>query len=1208
MAMILSVVTGLLLPALYGGWQTLRERQREELEGLSQEQRRMADTLALALSSPLWNLNVHDIRQLASSIMRDPRVLRIRIEDDLAKNTKIYGANVVLTRAQPQRGTLLTVERPILHGSDLIGHIRLEMDTGLLEARLARSTRQFMATAGTELAVSLLLILFLLNQRFVRPLRQLQADSAALAQRRFKEPFAWQRGDELGELGQSLETTRQALAQAFSEIEDKTYALEADITHRKQVEMALRESEGRFRSLLELSSDGYWEQDSEYRFTRINSNAYRDAGFDQEENIGRTRWELPAVCEPDEAGWQAHRELIEARLPFRGFEYGRVNPAGELRYFSVSGEPIYDAQGDFRGYRGTVQNISARKQAEAALRQALLEQQNLLDNALVGIEFLKGRIIERCNRGREEMLGYGPGELIGQPASIYYASDEDYEVNMASSYWAMSLGRPATGEVQLVRKDGRRIWCSYHGKPLDPRDPSREMIWVYQDISERKLAEQALRESEERFRKLTLLSADWYWETDENGRFTLLSPNFQQSTGVDPALLLGRTRGEQAGAHYNPDAWLDYQARIAMRAPFYDLEYRLDEGPFGQRIGYGSDSGEPMFDADGSFRGYRGIGRDLTAMRVAEKAQKSEIRLRRLVEHLPTGAIYVEQNRLLLNKAAEELTGYSRDEMRDIEQWFSQLFGEHASRHRAEYEADREAGFPAPRVLRIRRKDDEPRVIEFAGFADPYGEVWLAHDVTQREAAQEALRQALLEQQVILDNALIGIAFVRERRISRCNRGLETIYGYAGGELQGESTRVFYSSEEEFQAFGAAAYPLIAAGQTFSGESSAVRKDGATVWVSLQGKAVDPSDPDTGIVWVIQDITARKDAERALSDAKLQLEAGVAELEHINGDLMLLSELSGMLQACQSVEEAQSTIGAYGAELFPQDAGVFFIRTAADNTLQAVAQWGSQLQFPKQFTAAQCWALRRGQVYQVERPEVELSCAHVEHAGGHAHPYVCIPMVAQGETLGMLYLEYRQGERTSATRRLALALAEQTALALANIQLRQTLRQQSIRDALTGLYNRRYLEEALQRELARATRKRGGFAVAVVDVDHFKQFNDTFGHDVGDLVLKEVATLLQDSVREGDIACRLGGEEFVLLLSDITPDTASQLAGRVLTAVRTRELSHNQRQLGRITVSLGLAFYPLHGESGATLLESADGALYQAKRSGRDRYVVAESG
>jgi diguanylate cyclase (GGDEF)-like protein len=169
------------------------------------------------------------------------------------------------------------------------------------------------------------------------------------------------------------------------------------------------------------------------------------------------------------------------------------------------------------------------------------------------------------------------------------------------------------------------------------------------------------------------------------------------------------------------------------------------------------------------------------------------------------------------------------------------------------------------------------------------------------------------------------------------------------------------------------------------------------------------------------------------------------------------------------------------------------------------------------------------------------------------------------------------------------------------------LRQQSIKDPLTDLYNRRYLEESFERELALAKRERHTVAVFMLDVDHFKKFNDSFGHDAGDAVLRALGHLLKETIRASDIACRFGGEEFTLILIGAGRDDAVQWAERLMSRVRKLETQGGGQPLARITISMGLALYPDHGQDGETLLQAADVALYDAKRSGRDRLVVFQA-
>jgi diguanylate cyclase (GGDEF)-like protein len=217
-------------------------------------------------------------------------------------------------------------------------------------------------------------------------------------------------------------------------------------------------------------------------------------------------------------------------------------------------------------------------------------------------------------------------------------------------------------------------------------------------------------------------------------------------------------------------------------------------------------------------------------------------------------------------------------------------------------------------------------------------------------------------------------------------------------------------------------------------------------------------------------------------------------------------------------------------------------------------------------------------------------------------------MMAQGEALGMLHLHSQhKGQFTTAKQQLASAVAERIALALANLRLNEALQQQSIRDPLTGLFNRRYLEESLEREVSRSERNQQRVGIIMIDVDHFKSFNDTFGHEAGDIVLRELGGFLKKQVRKADIACRYGGEEMLLILPETSLEVCQERAERIRQGVKHLDVQHQRQKLGNITLSLGVAMFPEHGMTGAGVIEAADAALYIAKKTGRDRVVMAQS-
>jgi diguanylate cyclase (GGDEF)-like protein len=258
------------------------------------------------------------------------------------------------------------------------------------------------------------------------------------------------------------------------------------------------------------------------------------------------------------------------------------------------------------------------------------------------------------------------------------------------------------------------------------------------------------------------------------------------------------------------------------------------------------------------------------------------------------------------------------------------------------------------------------------------------------------------------------------------------------------------------------------------------------------------------------------------------------------------------------------------------------------------------------FSSQDCWGLRRGMPH-LDNGDQGMTCAHL-HADPAAATY-CVPLMAQGQTIGLLSLVSPNAEALDERRqKLALVISEQISLALANLALRDRLKDQSILDPLTGLFNRRYMEESFERERVRHRDRKRAFGVAMADIDHFKKFNDDFGHEAGDHVLKEIANALRRSLRPGDITCRFGGEEMVLLLPEADLEQTRQCAEHCRSAIEKLDLSHNGRSLGKVSISMGIAAFPDDGDSVDALIKKADLGLYQAKHAGRNQVKHHEGG
>lgn len=272
--------------------------------------------------------------------------------------------------------------------------------------------------------------------------------------------------------------------------------------------------------------------------------------------------------------------------------------------------------------------------------------------------------------------------------------------------------------------------------------------------------------------------------------------------------------------------------------------------------------------------------------------------------------------------------------------------------------------------------------------------------------------------------------------------------------------------------------------------------------------------------------------------------------------------------------------------------------------MQQAVQWGDDTVTDAEFEPEECWSMRRGAAHFVTKDSLEPVCSHVRRVGSAGS--LCIPMLALGETIGLFYVSSDNADSlTERKQAIAHTLSEQTALAIANLRLQEKLREQSIRDPLTQLYNRRYLQETLDREFSRSRRNKQPVSVLILDLDYFKKFNDTHGHDAGDALLVHFARMLTNHVRREDIVCRYGGEEFVLVMP--TTDRTNAMARAELLCEATRKLvvKMEHKSIGQVTVSIGVATYPDHGELPEEVISAADAALYEAKQGGRDRAVQA---
>lgn len=358
----------------------------------------------------------------------------------------------------------------------------------------------------------------------------------------------------------------------------------------------------------------------------------------------------------------------------------------------------------------------------------------------------------------------------------------------------------------------------------------------------------------------------------------------------------------------------------------------------------------------------------------------------------------------------------------------------------------------------------------------------------------------------------------------------------------------------------------------------------------------------------IRDITGRREAEAAVQRANEALVTLVEELQRRDQEMQLLNRLNDLLQACTNRVEAYQVIALMAVELFPAQNGGLAILRQWDQQLETVAHWGPQALLAPAFALEDCWAMRRGQLHDVLNPQAGLVCRHFSQPPTAS--YQCVPLMVQGETLGLLFLcgaSAPPGKRPLSQQQLVVMVGEAIKLSLSNLKLREALREQATQDPLTGLFNRRYLEDSLTRELYRAQRRNSPLCIAMLDFDHFKPFNDSFGHAAGDALLREFGRLLREGLRMSDIVCRYGGDEFVLILPDSSLADTQQRVEQIRVLVKDLRIRHGENRLTPLTVSAGVAEAPQHGASPRELLRAADEALYAAKQAGRDRVSLDET-
>lgn len=495
----------------------------------------------------------------------------------------------------------------------------------------------------------------------------------------------------------------------------------------------------------------------------------------------------------------------------------------------------------------------------------------------------------------------------------------------------------------------------------------------------------------------------------------------------------------------------------------------------------------------------------------------------------------------------------------------------------------------------------------YAPDGQPRSTVGTLQDVSEQERI-ESLRRSEANLTALFENTerMIWSVDTQLRLVVGNSRFLDFMEEQTGRRLAPGMDIPFAALAEPLAQVWQPHYAAALGGQEQLAEVQLPGPQGEPRWLEFQFVPIQDDESHLAGVTVFGlDFTERKQGEAARAEAMAHMQRLLGELETLHSQTLQVNNLNDLLQSCRDEAEAYNVIGLALTELFPDCHGCLAL-VRDDGDLERVSLWGdSPCSMGLGFAMEDCWGLRRGSLHEVEDIAHGLVCNHLE--GLPRAGYFCLPLIVRGETLGLLHLAYP--DQASPAQRAALvslaqSVGETIKLSLSNLRLRLAMQEQAIHDPLTGLFNRRYLDETLPRELHRAQRTRNKLALGMLDIDHFKRFNDSLGHEVGDLVLREIGRLLRENLRKSDMACRYGGEELLVIMPDSTAADAAQRLEWVRQQIHGAHILHQGQELPAVTLSVGVAEAFVHGSDPVDLLRCADQALYRAKAEGRDRVVV----
>lgn len=799
----------------------------------------------------------------------------------------------------------------------------------------------------------------------------------------------------------------------------------------------------------------------------------------------------------------------------------------------------------------------------------------------------------------ERLTGYKPDEIIGiNYARFMHPDDLPTLVNPKRA----PADLYGSFEFRAFKKDGTVGYFRIAGNLVN-EDGQRTMIGVITDITGPKLTEQNLRQRASEVQAILQAMPDLYFRLDSEGTILDLKAGRTADLYFPRESQLGKKI--QDLHHRVGKQFRQVIQQVLETNSLSILEYSIPHK-----------SGTEFYEA--RFAPALGNQIIVVARNITERKKAlEELALKAQLLNAANDSIFLhdfEGNFAFVNEAACRLYGYNHDEL--MQKNANDLNTPESARNQeAKLQELKESGHSIFEVINVHKDGSllplevNARLIEVGSKILVLG---VARNIAERRLANEELKKERDLTSAVLD--IVGAQVVvldREGRIVRFNRACELLSGYSFQEVRGK--HIWEILTDETAPTRSRVKRELAGDYPSTHESYWITRSGERRLISWSTTALlDDNNTVEHLIATGVDVTERRQAEKGLQDANKKLKTWVDDLEERGREMGLLSEMSELLQNCEDFEEAYAVSARYIQKLFPFDHGALCLTSSSRDMVEAVEMWGDPAPTERVFTPSDCWALRRGRPHLVNDPQPGLMCAHVLRP--QSANYLCVPMMARSEALGILHLRHagetgQQGALWQPSnehkQQLAVAVADQIGMALANLRLRETLRNMAIRDPLTGLFNRRYMEESLERELRRADRRKTTVGVIMFDIDHFKDFNDIYGHDGGDALLRELGSFVKTRTRGEDIACRYGGEEFVYVLPESSLVDTQNRAEQLRQEMKQIKVYHLGKALNNISISLGVCAFPEHGLTAETILKTADTALYRAKNEGRDRVVVS---